>query len=209
MFMMDEQAKTLLTEHHIIILPEDINHATYVMMVEALHIMKDDPLALYCRGDGGETRCALAIVDLIKRHGKVTGILPGAAMSSHAMIFAACAYRYIYPNATIGVHQTAVSAIDTRFDSRYAQQIANEFDINDRQTAVIMAGASNKSEDDWYEIIRSAGSGSYTCFNAEAMIEMNMARPIDEFVEPIGREIANQMDKHLEQLDQFIKGFEG
>jgi ATP-dependent protease ClpP protease subunit len=176
---MDEQVRNLLERYNTIIIPEDLGHDTYAMMIEAMLMLNGRPLTLHCHGPGGAARDALAINSLIVHHGNVTGILAGEAHSSHAVIFASCAQRYVYPNALIGLHMVAWSSIDTRADAKYLDLLAKDYDKTDRRNAMILAEASNMTADYWYEQIRLT-SGTTINFDYDAILKMELARPIGE-----------------------------
>lgn len=175
---MDDEARKLLVKHGVLVLPEYITHDTYALVLEALLECEGQEMNLYCRGDGGSSRAALAIVDLVQQHGRVNGILPSEANSSHAIIFAGCPQRYVYPRASIGLHKVAFESGSTRVDSQYAQLIAQEYEAVEHLNADILAAASNKPARYWYDIIQSAGSAAVIQFDAAKLIEFHMAQPI-------------------------------
>lgn len=177
---MDEKTEKLLVEHGVLVLPEEIDHNTYVLMVEALIIMRGKRMALYCRGDGGCSRSALAIVDMLRDHGDVDGILYGEANSSHAAIWAACARRWVSPNAMIGVHMVSWDSLNTRMDAKSAHLIKTQFEIKDRLFAETFAEASSESVEWWLSHIQMT-SGAVQRIGASWMIESQMAKPISKY----------------------------
>ena len=132
---MDERDLKLLKKRGIVVLPQEIEHDTYRMLLEALIIAKDRQVKLFCRGDGGCSRTALAMVDLIQHHGDVIGLLPGEANSSHVTIWAGCKERYVYPNGLIGLHKVAWAESSFHADSRSARLISDEFERAERRMA--------------------------------------------------------------------------
>lgn len=175
---MDEKTRELLDKHGTLILPEVIDHDSYTLLLEALLHVANKSLVLHCRGDGGGSRAARAMVDLIRQHGNVTGLLAGEANSSHAVIWSACQQRYVYPYGAMGVHMVAFDSITTRVDSQVLSQIAADYARMDMENAHIFAEASNHSPEWWYEVIQKAGSGGLTMFTAQQLLLMDMARPI-------------------------------
>lgn len=181
MLNVDEKREKLLTERGVLVLPSVIEHETYEMMLEALLIMAGRDVRLFCRGNGGDSDSALAIVDLIREHGKVIGLLAGGASSSHAVIWASCSERFIYPLASIGIHKVAWESIETRVDADNAQLLAAKYDRYDRANAEILAAASNESVFWWSEMFRQAGSGGLKVFDSVILDALHMARPIAEY----------------------------
>lgn len=185
---MDEQVEKLVKSRGIIVLPEEIDHDTYAMLLEGLVIARVErprqPVILYCRGDGGCSRSALAMVDLIREHGNVIGMLPGEANSSHVTVWAGCTERYVYPHAAIGLHKVAYYEMNSRMDSKSAQLIGREFEQTERKVATLLAEISNKDADHWFDVMQTTGSSGVTQFDAEEIIAMEMAKPIDTFDYP-------------------------
>lgn len=182
--MDDARRLALVEERGILILPEDISAETYELVLEAMMLRPSAEIRMYCRGDGGESRAEIAIVDLVCQHGNVTGILPGSALSAHAIIFAACARRYVYPNATIGLHRVAVGEVRTRVDSVYAVLLYQELVRADELASIVLARACTDASATpayWRKEIREAGSGAYSILDYDWMVgTLGMARPISE-----------------------------
>lgn len=176
---MDDKFLKLLQDHQVIILPDEIEHDSYEMVLESCLRFPDLRLKLYCRGDGGDTRTGLAIVDIIRQHGRVVGILPSEANSTHALIFAGCPERYIYPLGRIGVHMVAWGN-KGHVDSRAAKLTYDEFSQTDRLNAQILAEAClpQWNLEFWLNIINGTGSHGVTQFNSEFLIQCGMAKPI-------------------------------
>lgn len=56
---MDEQAKSRLWEHGVLVLPDEIDPAAYELILDALLLRPDEPITLYCAGAGGTVWDAL------------------------------------------------------------------------------------------------------------------------------------------------------
>lgn len=160
----------------IFILPDVIDHAAYEALAELL-LTEQAPLRLYCAGDGGSIRDALAMVDLIRAHGDVLGMLAGTAASCHGVIWAGCARRIVYPNAVLGVHKVGYAELNRGFDTHTAGLLMSELDQYEHLNAQIFARASNQSVQWWKQQIQAPGSQEYRIFTAEDLINLGMARP--------------------------------
>jgi len=162
------------------VLPETIHHSTYEMVLEALLIKSGAELRLYCRGNGGDSASALAIVDLIDQHGNVVGLLPGEAASNHALIWAACHRRFIFPRGCLALHKVARHSLSSRVDSQSLRLIADDYDRVERLIADILSLASTEAPTFWYHLLQETGSGGLCRLEAERLIDLEMARPIIE-----------------------------
>lgn len=180
---MDDVQSKLLGKG-IIVLPEEIEHSTYEYVLEALLERAGQLVWMYCKGDGGDSRSALAIADLIGLHSNVVGLLVGEANSSHVTVWAACQTRYVSPNGGIGVHKVAWSSFDGRADSHNMRLVADQFDSTEAKTARILEAASDKGWDWWLKLIQQTGSSGLRQFDAEAIIRMGMALPIAACLHP-------------------------
>lgn len=180
---MDDQQKALLNDHGVLILPDEIDHDVFALVLTACLMRPDQPIKMYCRGGGGDATAARGIVDVIQYHGQVVGLLPGEANSAHGTIFAGCSQRYVYPGACLGVHRVALGSIDS-VDARYAKNWHVGFDILDRATAKTLAAACTDQkkygESFWYKTIDKQGSSGLTRFDAAFLIKCGMAQPISE-----------------------------
>lgn len=180
--MQTDQALKLLDTHKAIILPEDLDHDCYVLIQMACLMYPGDALTLYCRGDGGSCRTANAIVDIVRGHGKVRGVLAGEADSSHGIIFAGCPERYVYPHGAIGVHRTTVMQIDM-VDAPYARNRFEDLESGDRTNARILAEAcpagSDLTAEWWYKQIDETGRG-LRLFDSAFLISNGIAKPASE-----------------------------
>lgn len=181
--MTDDERK-LLEEHGVLILPEDIAHDAYVNIVEAALIRPDKPVTLYCHGAGGDSCTAGGIVDVIRRHGNVIGLLPGDADSCHGVIFAACATRYVYPGARLGVHRVVMGSLE-HVTADYALKRAEGLQKHDVRNAHIFAQACTPDlrydARFWLDAINDNPRALHH-FDAAFLIECGMARPIAEMI---------------------------
>ena len=176
---MDDLELKLLLNKKAIILPDDIDHDLYRMIAEAALMFPDDTIDLYCRGDGGSSRSALAIVDVIREHGKFVGLLPGEANSSHATIWAGCSERYVYPHGAIGMHKIIWEATEIILTAQIMDAIGDDYEKAERQVSVLFASVSNHDADFWQQA-QDYGNIPYKMkmFYAQELIEMGMALPI-------------------------------
>ena len=179
---MDEQRLKLLNRG-VLVLPENIDHSTYELVLEALMLKADEEVQMYCRGNGGDSASAIAIVDLIDQHGNVVGLLPGEAASNHATIWAACQQRFVYPRGCLSLHKVARHSLSSRVDSQSLRLMAEDYERVERVIADILAEASNRSAAFWYNLLQETGSGGLYQFEAKRLIEMEMAKPIAERAE--------------------------
>lgn len=176
--MNETQAKLL--KRGVIVLPEVLEHAVYELFVEALVIERPtDEVRVYCKGNGGDSRTAMAIADLIDQHGNVTGVLLGEAMSSHVVIFSACQKRFVSPSGALGVHG-ASKYIDMPIDARTASLIAVEYARANRLTAVRLAHISDQPLSYWLEMIEHAGCGGVDLIAADTMVARGMAKHLSQ-----------------------------
>lgn len=185
---MDDAQRKLLEDRKTIILPEEINHDVYELIVEAAIRYSDDEIDLYCNGEGGYSGDAFAIVDVIKSHGKFVGLLLGAVVSSHALVWAACPTRYFYQSGKLGLHRVIVGSISAPMDGGSLQQKADNHAHIDRASSDIFAGASNRESQQWYDMIARATLGMVWLYADEIMAcEMGL---------PIANRIDDQIKSH-------------
>lgn len=175
---MDEHDKHLLMEHDTIILPESIDHDTQRIVSEAV-IIHPGPIKLFCHGNGGYSRDMRSILSLIRRHGYFTGMLTGAAVSSHAIIWASCQMRYVYDFGAIGLHRVVTTDPPPYTDGPSLMQSAEYSIWVDQQCAMILAEASNQDSDFWLEKINSA-TLDLCWVRREQLIEYEMAQPVEK-----------------------------
>lgn len=193
-----DELRTKLLARGIVVLPENIDHAAYEYVLEAV-LEQPESLVMYCAGQGGSSGDAMAIVDLIAGHGNVTGVLIGEANSMHSVIWAACKRRFVSPNAIIGVHKVAISSHDHVLDSKTAGLIFREYDQTEKAMAGIYAGASDKDQAWWYQTLQDTGAVGVHVMTAAALIALGMARPINEWRGKLDIRVKEAIDEDGEE----------
>ena len=205
---MDDNARKLLDEKRTIILPGDLNHDAYEMIVEAALLYPDDEIDLYCRGDGGDARDGFAIVDVIRQHGRFIGLLTGESNSSHVTVWAGCNTRYVYPLSAIGVHRIGSQKMKGTITAEVLEFMKKDYEYSENAVSEILAEISDKDVEFWNNQQRM-GNVTYktTMFYADELIEMGMALPIAD--RP--REILDRVGKPVSTLDgnKAVSGFLG
>jgi len=175
------EKQPLLERYGILLAPAELDEAAYVEMSWALHLGRalhpDRPLELRCYGIGGNTYATLAIVNLIRDDGRIDGVLVGDAGSGSSIIWAACPRRYVYPLASINVHES-ISRTEG-WDMAYQRTQLEEQSWQNRQIAALYAQASAQSPEWWLDKM-AAGHGVATLIPADELIQIGMARPIEE-----------------------------
>ncbi len=176
---MTEDQKRLLAAG-IAVLPDELNHATYLYLLEALLVERPaKEVRLYCRCDGGDSRSAFAIVDLIAQHGNVVGLLVGEADSAAVPIFAACQQRFVSAHGALGLHK--VSWDGSRIlDSESAALLAKDYENAERVSADLLAGISGQTSDYWYSVIQSAHGHAVKLIESGELIARGMAQPLHQ-----------------------------
>lgn len=179
---LSDEAKTLLDEHGVFVMPCEINHEAFKLVVYVCTHYAHKPLTFHCSGDGGDTAAALAIVSVIRQHGRVTGLLASEANSSSGVIFVACADRYVYPLGSLGVHGVALIELH-RVDAAYAQTWLTELRASDKQIAEVFASACTATNHDvefWLNEINRQGGNGYRRFDAAHLIACGLAKSVSE-----------------------------
>ncbi len=177
-----KESQPLLERDGIIIMPADVDDDSYFSISLALRLGRklfpEKPIELRCHGFGGDAGAGFALIDLIKEDGNVDGILLGFAASAHSLIWAACARRYVYPNAVIGVHQAHNYGQQQMFEQTYMMEL-QKIGWYNAHCARIYAEASNKSQEWWREKLK--GELSVDVFDYEALTgDLGMAQGIHE-----------------------------
>lgn len=92
----------------------EINSETAKNVIKALHLLGDTaPITLYLNSFGGCWYSGMAIYDAVKACGaKVSAYVVGSAMSMASIILQACDERFMYPHATLMLHDSAESVVD-------------------------------------------------------------------------------------------------
>lgn len=200
---MDETRQKLL-DRGVMVLDAVIDHETYEAVLEGLFMRPEQDVVLYCAGEGGMARMALAIADLVQQHGMVIGMLPGPAMSCHATIWAACGTRYVFPHGRIGVHNVCWTTQRT-LDAQSLDVLAKEFEGLNQETARILAAAAKADVAHWRAAMQAAGSHGFTVCTAADLIAMDMAEPVSKFVQP-GTQIGQDRGLFVESNGRVEKG---
>lgn len=158
-------------------LPDEIDHNSYVILNDVLSYASKfhryERVQLWCNGGGGSTSDARAMMDIIRKHGKVDGILCGVAASCHGMIWAACDVRYATPLAALGVHEASLDfGSDTLTTSELRQRLAMLHDA-DEVALHVYANASGLSVEWWRE--QSHAGIAVNLMSAPRLVAMGMA----------------------------------
>lgn len=160
--------------------PEDIDVDAYTSLATKIFKSLDKPLYLFCRGDGGGLRYTMAIIDAIKYHGDVTGLLLSESNSAHSLLFASCQHRYTFPSGRLGVHESGwMGDSELVMDTTYAAFLSTDFAYYNNIMAQIYANSSNKKATFWKKAITKAASVRLTYFSANELISMGMALPVE------------------------------
>lgn len=189
-----KEAQPLLMSLGVIITPPEIDDAFYKEMAWAISLgRKAHPrakLRILCCGHGGWSYQALGIGDLLSSDGNIIGILNGYCASAHGIIWASCPERLVYPHATLGVHLGTyselkeVNAVDVMHNYETLQWI-------DHRVASLYASISTEDVDYWKGRIRHA-PGSLDDIHADELVEMGMARHVDDWLAEEGDDDGGQ-----------------
>jgi ATP-dependent Clp protease protease subunit len=114
--MSRDGAEKPAAENHLFLFGEITDEATQEI-AERLFADWDRDYVLFINSDGGSSFNALALVNLIKLHGRVDTVCVGVALSGAADTLAAGRRRWIVPNAVAMIHQVS-------------WDLGNEFTIN-------------------------------------------------------------------------------
>lgn len=177
---MDHLQKTLLDKRQIILLPEHIGHAEYERLFYLLEYAKSElpgrRIQLLCKGDGGDARSGWAVVQAIREHGAVDGVLNGEALSTHANIWAGCDRRYVLSLGAIGIHPVASTELTGFLDADTLAAYAHEYHEDDRRALSRFVEISRYEFDyEWWSIrYFGAGQGVHM-IDAEQIVDMGMA----------------------------------
>jgi ATP-dependent protease ClpP protease subunit len=170
-----------LLDHAIIITPEELNEAAYLDLSTSLFLARHQhpnrPITIRITGDGGETKYAFALYDLIQSDTNITGLILGSASSSHTILWCACQTRLIAPNAKFGLHQPSRLGFEYPHAHSDLQAAAHDLKSITERTAHCYADASTKPYDQWLAILQSV---SIECcyLSASDLLEIEMAHAI-------------------------------
>lgn len=123
----------------------DFSTASVEYAIRALHRMAKDapgkPIELHMSSYGGDTYAMLRLHDeILACPCQIKFFGGGAIMSSATFIMAACDERYLYPNATVMVHELSTSSdgrhtdikIDAAENNRLMNQLCSIYEANSR-----------------------------------------------------------------------------
>ena len=184
---MNEIQVKMMQEYGALVLPEEIDHDAYMLVVEALHLAKScghDELVFYCAGLGGEVNSALAIVDLIQAHGDVIGLLPGQADSSHAYVWLGCRERYVYPYASMGLHETKfIYQNGATVDRRFTQNFLGDVTSYNYRICRLLSDATtpHRPIEFWETQLSDIGSVGVRHYDDGELIRMGIAKAIGAY----------------------------
>jgi ATP-dependent protease ClpP protease subunit len=179
--ILSDEAKQLLDERGLFVMPQEINHDVFKLVVYVCALYEDKPLAFHSQGDGGDSTATLGIIDVIRQHGRVTGLLAGEANSCSGLIFAACVERYVYPYGSIGIHACGMAQIND-VHGRYAQFWADDLTRVDQIQAEILAEACDTGVHNaafWLDVIVRRGRDGLQRVDAKALVACGIAKPIE------------------------------
>lgn len=191
---MNDQQKACL-QRGVIVLPEQIDHEAYLYILEAVLELDGKRGKVFCHGTGGATTSAFAICDLFSENENLIGILIGDARSSMSYIFCSCYRRYVYPNATLGIHRPSYNS-DRWMDGRGFDNLTEELRMTEQRMISLYTRASNRDAVYWRELLNRAGGDFLLHLDAEQCIELGLARPFGELKE------MEMSQNHLVMSDQ-------
>ncbi len=169
-------AKDLQDNYGVHALPYRIDYNAYVNLMHFLTNCDGESVTLYCAGAGGLTDYAFAMVDLIKRHGDVTGYLVGTAYSCHSLIFSACQHRYVTPHSAIATHQPSFEVTGGTAD--VIHRAAFRLGRIERQIVDLYVSASNQDAEWWGAFMKNDLEGDFRFLEASNMIAIEMAQEL-------------------------------
>ena len=137
----------------------------------------EKPLKLFCRCDGGDAEESIAIANRIKQDGNIEGHLVGMSMSSGATIWAACAKRFIYPHAKLGIHPSAWYLTDVRLTAALMYSKFRDFRTIDRAACKIYSESSNQSLNWWWKFYNQPGDVKW--LTSDKLIELQMGEMVN------------------------------
>lgn len=167
-----------LAENAIYALPEYMEYDTYVGVLDFLETLHDQPVTIYCAGNGGSIDHSFAVVDLIRKHGNVTTVLAGAAYSANSSVFCAGATRLVSEHAYLAVHRPYVTLEGG--NATLLLSHARNLERSTEAMARIYARAAKPVYDVqwWVRKMNNVKEGHFTRLRADRMIEMGMAQPL-------------------------------
>jgi ATP-dependent Clp protease protease subunit len=132
-------------ENHLFLFGEITDEATQEI---ATHILADwdREFVLFINSDGGSSFNALALVNLLKLHGRVDTVCLGVALSGAADALAAGRRRWIVPSAVAMIHQVSWD-LGSEFTSNLVKNAQFVERLND-QLAEMLARDSRRSKEE-------------------------------------------------------------
>jgi len=114
----------------------ELNDERAATICEALLAEPEGEWTLFINSDGGSSFGALALVNLLKAHGRVDTVCLGVAMSGAADVLAAGRRRSIVPNAICMVHQVSWD-LGQEFAANLMKNAAFLERLNQQMTAML------------------------------------------------------------------------
>jgi len=162
-------------------LAEAIDEETLMRVTtQLLYLRKIDkePIRLYVRSDGGDSRCGLALANMIQLVGNVHGIMIGDTASSAATVWAACSKRFVFKNVRMGIHPVQWRESDAKYDGAKLSKLAGEFTRIDERQCEVYAAASNKELSWWWDRYTQAGDVKW--LDAAELVRIEMAEYLED-----------------------------
>lgn len=173
----------LLNEQRIIWLAEDVEAAVMERIAAQMWYLREKseelPIRIYFRSNGGDSMTGLALANVIKHIGRITGVMVGDTGSSAATIWASCAKRMVCGNARMGIHPVIWQENYSRYDAAKLMRLQGEFTKMDERQCEIYAAASNKSFEWWWERYNQAGDVKW--LDARELVCIGMAEKSEEW----------------------------
>lgn len=169
----------MLNVRSVVWLAEDINEDTLTRITtQIIYLRKFDrePIRLYVRSDGGDSRCGLALANMIQLAGNVHGIMIGDTASSAATVWAACSKRFVFKNVRMGIHPVQWQESHAKYDGAKLSKMANEFNSVDERQCEVYAAASNKDLAWWWDRYTQVGDAKW--LDAAELVRIGMAEYI-------------------------------
>jgi ATP-dependent protease ClpP protease subunit len=172
----------LLYRHNVIWLAETIDEETLMRITREIEYLRDcddkQPIKLYVRSDGGDSRCGLALANMIQMVGNVHGIMIGDTASSAATVWAACSKRFVFKNVRMGIHPVQWRESEAKYDGAKLSKLANEFNSLDERQCEVYAQASNKDFAWWWH--RYTEVGDVKWLHAAELVRIGMAEYLED-----------------------------
>lgn len=157
------------------VLPQMIEHDLYESFLSFARERQNDEITLHCRGDGGDTDTALAMNEIIRAHGNVTGILVGTSHSSSSTIFASCQQRYITEQSIFSVHGVTYN-LEHSCNQQTLDELAEEGGWVNARIATIYAEASTWGFNQWLQLLKRHSGASYYRMPSHEMVSTELAK---------------------------------